>query len=262
MKNKTKGDFAILFFVNDWLTSTASMSADCRGWYINLLCHNHDKGELPNDIEQLGILASVKFSNFKRFEEGFEKELRSKFVETENGGLTNPRLENIMQTRQRFVEKRTKSGKIGVLVKTAKIITSDADEIEFLKSKFDEVKESLSDRKELKQMLNHLLELYRNKDKSKEIEIEEKIPDGFLPIITTWLDYKKSKGQPYKNKKSTSAMVNKLIKLSDGNSVIAEEIINESISNNYAGFFAPKSKVNGLSIGQKTEQKHEKSRSY
>ena len=70
---------ACLFYINDWLTSTAEMDADCRGWYLNLLLHNYDKETLPNEIEKLAVLCNVKFSEYQRFEQVFEHVLKQKF---------------------------------------------------------------------------------------------------------------------------------------------------------------------------------------
>ncbi|WP_312208251.1 DUF1376 domain-containing protein, partial [Empedobacter sp.] len=68
-----KKDPAVLLYINDWLVSTADMDADCRGWFLNLLLHNYDKGSLPDDIEKLAVLCNVRFSEFNRFEQVFEQ---------------------------------------------------------------------------------------------------------------------------------------------------------------------------------------------
>ena len=78
-------DPAVLFYINDWLTSTAEMDADCRGWYLNLLLHNYDKKSLPNDLEKLAVLCNVKFSEYGRFKQVFEHVLKQKFEQIENG---------------------------------------------------------------------------------------------------------------------------------------------------------------------------------
>jgi len=73
-------DPAVLFFISDWLTSTAEMDSDCRGWYLNLILHQYDKKDLPDDIEKLAVLAGVKFSEFERFKQVFENEIKSKLL--------------------------------------------------------------------------------------------------------------------------------------------------------------------------------------
>lgn len=63
------------------------------------------------------------------------------------------------------------------------------------------------------------------------------ISSEFLETFSLWLEYKKDKGQGYKSEKSLKACYNKLVKLSKGDPAIAEQIVNESIANNWAGLF-------------------------
>ena len=79
-------DPAALMYIDTWLTSTAEMDADVRGWYLNLILHNYDKNDLPNDIEKLAVLAGVKFSEFKRFEQVFKQVFEQRFEETPEAG--------------------------------------------------------------------------------------------------------------------------------------------------------------------------------
>lgn len=110
-------DFAVLFNIDKWLKSTADMDADVRGWYVNLLLHQYDKNGLPNDIEQLALLAVVKFSDFKRFEQVFEQVLKHKFEQAENGRLYNPTMFEIMMERNDFKTKRSIAGKISYILR-------------------------------------------------------------------------------------------------------------------------------------------------
>lgn len=64
----------------------------------------------------------------------------------------------------------------------------------------------------------------------------------FLESFSFWLEYKKDKGQGYKSEKSLRACYNKLVKLSKGDPAIAEQIVNESIANNWAGLFELKNR--------------------
>jgi uncharacterized protein YdaU (DUF1376 family) len=82
-------DPAALLYIDTWLTSTAGIDADVRGWYLNLVLHQYDKKDLPNDIEELAVLAGVKFSEYKRFEHVFEHVFKQKFKINENGRLEN-----------------------------------------------------------------------------------------------------------------------------------------------------------------------------
>lgn len=68
------------------------------------------------------------------------------------------------------------------------------------------------------------------------------------PIVERWLRYKREKGQSYKPT-GFSSFVNKLMKLSGGNVSTASQIVEESISNNWAGIFALKNNAAKMPIG-------------
>ena len=110
-------DPAVLFFINDWLTSTAEMDADVRGWYLNLLLHNYDKKDLPNDIEKLAVLCNVKFSEYERFKQVFEQVLKQKFELNEFNRLSNERTNSILRSRENFKDKRSSAGKVSYIMK-------------------------------------------------------------------------------------------------------------------------------------------------
>lgn len=63
------------------------------------------------------------------------------------------------------------------------------------------------------------------------------ISNEFLETFTLWLEYKKDRRENYKSEKSLKACYNKLVKLSKGNPAVASQIVDESIANNWAGFF-------------------------
>jgi hypothetical protein len=60
---------------------------------------------------------------------------------------------------------------------------------------------------------------------------------GYEKVIEKWLDYKAKRREKYKNEQQIKIMINRLIKISNNSPEIANEIIEQSISNNYAGFF-------------------------
>lgn len=69
------------------------------------------------------------------------------------------------------------------------------------------------------------------------------ISEDWKPVIEKWLEFKKEKNQPYKGLTSLTTMFEKLKKYSNGNPVVGAEIIENSISNNYSGFFKSKDKT-------------------
>lgn len=70
------------------------------------------------------------------------------------------------------------------------------------------------------------------------------ISDEFLEAFSLWLEYKKDRRENYKSEKSLKACYNKLVKLSKGDPMIASQIIDEAIANNWAGFFELKKNRN------------------
>ena len=167
-------DPAVLFYIKDWLTSTAEMDADCRGWYLNLLLHNYDKGDLPNDLEKLAVLCNVKFSEYKRFEHVFEQVLKHKFEHNENLRLTNTRTNEILQSRELFKDKRSKAGKISYMMKYfAKNFAEDYKNTglrDFVKKNFNYEIDSKNEQ-EFKQVFKHLFELYINENENVNKEV-------------------------------------------------------------------------------------------
>lgn len=61
-----------------------------------------------------------------------------------------------------------------------------------------------------------------------------------LSVFVEWLEYKHERKEDYKSKKSLELAYKKLLNLSNRNIDIARKIIEEAMSNNYAGFFALK----------------------
>ena len=162
-------DPAVLFYINDWLTSTAEMDADVRGWYLNLLLHNYDKTDLPNDVEKLAVLCNVKFSEYERFKQVFEQVLKQKFEQTENNRLTNSRTNDILKNREIFKDKRSNAGKVSYVMKYLAKNYNKEYRIkalkEYVKDNFD-YDIDLKNEQVLKQVFEHLFELYRNENES------------------------------------------------------------------------------------------------
>ena len=92
----------------------------------------------------------------------------------------------------------------------------------------------------------------KEKDKEK-VQYKEKeylsfLQKDFIPIVEKWLLYKKEKKQEYKGQTSINTFCKKLIEYSNGEPIIAEAIIEQSIANNWAGIF--ELKINGVTKKQ------------
>ena len=86
-----------------------------------------------------------------------------------------------------------------------------------------------------------------NKSKVKESKLIDLsfLQKDFIPIVEKWLLYKKEKKQEYKGQTSINTFCKKLIEYSNGDAIIAEAIIEQSIANNWAGIFELKNNNNG-----------------
>jgi uncharacterized protein YdaU (DUF1376 family) len=181
-------DPAVLFYISDWLTSTKEMKADERGWFLNLILHQYDKGSLPNDIEELANLADVRFSEFVSFQAKWEQVLKQKFKQNDLGRLENDRVKDILQRREKFVEKRSSSGTIGYIIKFAKNeLNCTTEQLFFLKENLDFTTIETKDKQVLIQVLKQTLKLYRN---GNEIENkDEKVNKKVIPEISEFLQH-------------------------------------------------------------------------
>ena len=86
------------------------------------------------------------------------------------------------------------------------------------------------------------------KGQYKEKEYLSFLQKDFIPIVEKWLLYKKEKRQEYKGQTSIKTLCKKLIEYSNGDAIIAEAIIEQSIANNWAGIF--ELKINGITKKQ------------
>jgi hypothetical protein len=70
----------------------------------------------------------------------------------------------------------------------------------------------------------------------EELQIELNLDKRFVTIIQKWLQYKKERKQTYQ-KTGLTQFIKNLLKLSNNDPRIAKQIIDRSISNNWAGIF-------------------------
>lgn len=238
-------DPAVLFFIDNWLTSTAEMDSDTRGWYLNLILHNYDKGDLPADLEKLAVLAGVKFSEYGRFTTVFESTLKQKFIfNTDTGRLQNPKASDVLKSREQFKDKRTKAGNIGVIIRLAKDIKGYSKVADKLKTALYEVDvEELENYKDISLLTDLIASLSGEASSKEKFDLSFVAPE-FLQVFTTWLDYKKARRESYKSEDSLQACYNKLLKDSGNNSLIASQIIENAKAANYSGFFPLKNSDN------------------
>jgi uncharacterized protein YdaU (DUF1376 family) len=93
-------DPAALFYSNDFLTGTAHMTREEKGLYIELLCHQQQRGALS--VEFLKRIAGV---DFERLWPG----IKDKFIEDSAGKFFNKRMQEEVERRKKFTDSRRKN---------------------------------------------------------------------------------------------------------------------------------------------------------
>lgn len=81
------------------------------------------------------------------------------------------------------------------------------------------------------------------KDTKKEAFSLSFVSEAFYPVWEKWLEYRKQLGKPYKTIVGMQKKYSELIQLSGDNPVIADKIVDQSIRNEWQGFFALKNQT-------------------
>lgn len=123
-----KKDPAFLMYSNDWLEGTADLSPSEKGVYIDLLCYQHQKGNLPNDLIKLSRLSRLALDDFKLIWEN----IKDKFEQIDNR-LVNQKLYEVMNERSIKGKKNTITGIFASLLRKANLKKKDYN---FIKNQF------------------------------------------------------------------------------------------------------------------------------
>lgn len=190
-------DPAFLFYPNDFLSGTLTMSDDQIGKYIRLLCLQHQRGHL-SEKDMMFICKS------------YDDDIFSKFKIDEENKYYNERLEREIVRRKAYSDSRSKnrkaaSDKQSEKKKDKKIISSSYDE--------------------------HM------ETETITIINEFQLSYEYTNVVSKWLAYKKSRGEKYKTKQSLKILIKHLAEYSNNDPKIADIIVEKSISNNYSGLF-------------------------
>lgn len=113
-------DPAFLFYPKDWIQGTAKLMPEEKGVYIDLLAHQHQDGDLPNNTKRLARIVGLSESEFLPIWEG----LKSKFIEKNDNRLVNRKLTELMTERS---DKGTKNKIIGTLAAVVRLSSAPYD---------------------------------------------------------------------------------------------------------------------------------------
>jgi len=91
-------DPAFLFYSKDWLEGTMEMTSEEKGVYIDLLAHQHQKGDLPSDTKRLCKLVGLSEDEFLRV----WSDISYKFTATKDNRLVNRKLTEVVTERSKI----------------------------------------------------------------------------------------------------------------------------------------------------------------
>lgn len=74
------------------------------------------------------------------------------------------------------------------------------------------------------------------------------VEEAFKESFTTWLDYKKQRKESYKTQRSLEVCYKQLLEKSKNDPLIAMQIVEQSMGNNWAGLFDLKTNIPGSTI--------------
>lgn len=246
-------DPAFLFYSKEFYEGTRTMYPDERACYIDLMIYQHQNGPIPDDINRLKLYCSGIG------EATLQATLKAKFKHTDKGWI-NDKLQTVIDERQEYAMKQSTNGRIGQFWKKAKLLL-DSSNYKLLKKKLaeknnDELLEEIENTEINKAMLEAML-----KGSLKHLQIQFTITDlslfipfEFVEIVFSWLEYKKSKRQSYKNEESVKVFFSHLNNLSGGDPEKAKRIVEQSIANNYSGIFELKHNGTHQRVTTRTEQ--------
>lgn len=123
-------DPAFLFYSKDWLEGTAEMTPEEKGVYIDLLAHQHQKGDLPPEPKRLAKLVGLSELDFT----SIWFDLGKKFKLQSNNRLVNRKLTELMTERS---EKGRKNKIIGTLASVVRLSDKPYDVKYLAKKNFD-----------------------------------------------------------------------------------------------------------------------------
>lgn len=242
---------AFLFYSKDFYEGTRTMLPSERAAYIDLMIYQHQHGLINLPANRL-TLYCVGVS-----EQDITNVLSTKFVEVD-GGWINVKLQSVLDDRKEYVQKQSINGTVGQFWKKSKALLNKKDfnrlqalftsynnrDLAFIIKEYES--KPCADYKAmlvamLQAMPKHLENANEDEDVNKNITVNcglWVLSDNFMPIIIEWLKYRTEIKKPYTSSTSVLKFCQKLDKLSERNSEIAQKIVDQSIANGWQGIFA------------------------
>lgn len=113
MNHNKEKDPSFLLYSKDWLEGTADLMPDEKGVYIDLLCHQHQKGSLPADTVRLARLVGLSEDKFLPIWE----QLKIKFGRVNGSRVVNHKLSRVVAERASFSLQKKIAGEFAFLLR-------------------------------------------------------------------------------------------------------------------------------------------------
>lgn len=155
-------DPAFLFYSKDWIEGTAEMMPDEKGVYIDLLCYQHQRGDLPGDTKRLARMVGLGIEEFDRIWSVIGEKFEA------NGKRTlNRKLNDVMTERKDKGHRNKIIGVFGSLCRQSGLSKEKLNTIrsQFKVSDFEQIdSETISER--LSEWFNKRIALLETEDEN------------------------------------------------------------------------------------------------
>jgi uncharacterized protein YdaU (DUF1376 family) len=161
-------DPAFLFYSKDWISGTSEMLPEEKGIYIDLLCYQHQNGNLPIDTKRLAKIVGIAHDDFIKIWET----VSLKFIK-EGERLINLKLQSVMTDRAEKGHTNKISGTFASVLRKADL---SKKEYNFVRNQFkiEDFKQIDSERltERLTEWLHECLKSIANADVNEDIVID------------------------------------------------------------------------------------------
>ena len=212
-------DPAVLFYTNDFLTGTFTMSDEQVGKYIKLLCLQHQKG-LLSEKDMLSICKS------------YDEDIFAKFIKTD-AGFYNQRMKDEADKRKQYSESRRKN----------KMKKKDDEHMINISESYVTHMENENE--------DEIININKDKNISKNAKSKKEetelvfISDEWKGLWSEWKEYRLiEKKKWFKSTKYEQMAINNLVKESDENLETAQKMILQSIENQWQSIYKLKTNNN------------------
>ena len=174
-----KKDPAFLFYSKDWLEGTAEYSPEEKGVYIDLLCYQHQRGNLPTDLERLSRLVRLNKKDFIKIWDIISE----KFVKKDEKYI-NSKLQEVMQERSDKGHKNKIIGTFGYVLKKLTISPKTEKKLREMFNVNDFLNDSEWDSERCTEWCKNAIAVIEDEDVNKDISKEyDNIEDKFEKFV-------------------------------------------------------------------------------